>query len=115
MYSKPRLLQGVFNFEGRGLSQPFPLDKSLSYLVPVGKRAQLLYFRGGNATSELIYIVLMRNGEPFRYFPLGARADTHVTLAVVEDLMADTHVEAFLAAPDGLAGTVVVDIGLVEI
>ncbi len=115
MYSKPRLLQGVFHFEGRGYTQPFPLDKSLAYLVPVGKRAQLLYFRGGNAASELIYVVLMRNGEPFRYFPLGARADTHVTLAVVEDLMADTHVEAFLAAPDGLAGTVVVDIGLVEI
>jgi hypothetical protein len=33
----------------------------------------------------------------------------------VEDLIADTVLEVFIAAPDGLSGTVVVDIGLVEI
>ncbi len=86
MYSQPRFLQGVFAFEGRGLNQPFALDGSLSYVVPAGKRAQLTYFRGGNATGELVYVVLLRDGVPMRYFPLGAKADSHVTLAVVEDL-----------------------------
>ena len=115
MYSKPYLLQGVFAFEGRGLQHPLPLDEQLSYVVPVGKRAQLIYFRGGNATDELIYIVLMRDGAPMRYFPLGAKADSHVALAVVEDLMGETRLEAYIAAPEGTDGTVVVDIGLMEI
>ena len=115
MYSQPRFLQGVFTFEGRGLNQPFALDPLLSYVVPPGKRAQLTYFRGGNATGELVYVVLLRDGVPMRYFPLGAKADSHVTLAVVEDLEAGTRLEAHMAAPGGLVGTVVVDIGLVEI
>jgi assimilatory nitrate reductase catalytic subunit len=65
MYSQPRLLQGVFPFDGRGLDQPFALDKSLSYVVPTGKRAQLLYFRGGNSSGELVYVVLMRSVNHF--------------------------------------------------
>jgi len=35
----------------------------------------------------------------------------HVPLRVVEDLIADTVIEVFVAAPDGLSGTVFVDIG----
>ncbi len=115
MYSKPRLLQGVFDFQGKGYDQPMLLSESLSYIVPVGKRAQFIYFRGGNSTDQMIYVVLHRDGKPMRYFPIGARADTHVALAVVEDLMSETRVEAFIAAPEGVTGTLVVDIGLVEI
>ena len=36
-------------------------------------------------------------------------------LAVVEDLFPDTKLEIFFAAPEGAAGTVVLDIGLMEI
>ena len=115
MYSKPQLLQGVFPFQGQGLAHPIPLVNSPSYTVPVGKRAQLVYFRAGNSTGEMIYVVLMRDGQPMRYFPLGAKADTHVALAVVEDLMSGTQVEARVAAPEGVQGTIVLDIGLVEI
>ena len=38
-----------------------------------------------------------------------------MALAVVEDLDEGTVLELHLAAPDGLAGTVVVDLGLVEV
>jgi hypothetical protein len=37
-----------------------------------------------------------------------------VALRVVEDLLADTVLEVFVAAPEGLTGTVIVDLGLVE-
>ncbi len=115
MYSKPTLLQGVFPFEGRGLSSPYPLAPELTYSVPVGKRTQFVYFRAGNSSAELIYVVLMRDGSPMRYFPIGARGDVHVALAVVEDMMSGTKLEAYLAAPEHVSGAVVLDIGLVEV
>ena len=65
--------------------------------------------------DEFRALVLMRDGMPMRYFPIGAKADTHVPLRVVEDLEDGTKVELYLAAPDGLTGTVVVDLGLVEV
>ncbi len=114
MYSKPNFIQGVFPFEGKGMTQPFALAEAV-YIVPTGKRAQLIYFRGGNSTDDLIYLVLMRDGKPMRYFPLGAKADTHIALAVVEDLLSDTKIEVCVAAPEGLKGLVVLDIGLMEI
>jgi assimilatory nitrate reductase catalytic subunit len=114
MYSKPSFIQGVFPFEGTGMMQPFALADAV-YTVPTGKRAQLIYFRGGNSTDDLIYLLLMRDGKPMRYFPLGAKADTHIALAVVEDLLSDTKIEVFVAAPMGHSGLAVLDIGLMEI
>jgi hypothetical protein len=115
VHSTPRFLQGVFPFEGKGLDQPAPLGAELSYVVPDGAAAQAVYFRGGNAAAELVCAVLMRDGRPMRYFPIGARSDVHVSLRVVEDLHAGAHVEIWLAAPAGLTGTVIVDLGLVEV
>jgi hypothetical protein len=115
MYSTPRFLQGVFAFEGKGLDEPAPLGTALSYTVPAGGSAQAVYFRAGNASDELICIVLMRDGAPMRYFPVGAKGDVHVPLRVLEDLTGGTTVELRLAAPAGLNGTVIVDLGLVEI
>jgi len=115
MQTTPRFLQGVFPFVGEGLEKPTLLAPSLSYVVPLGSTAQPLYFRGGNSTEELVCAVLMRDGTPMRYFPIGARGDTHVALRVVEDLLADSRIELHVAAPEGLAGTLVVDLGLVEI
>lgn len=115
MYSKPKLLQGVFQFEGKGLRSPVPLSGDLTYTVPVGKRTQFVYFRAGNSSAELIYVTLMRDGEPMRLFPIGARSDVHVALAVVEDLQSGTKLEAYVAAPEGDSGVVVLDIGLVEV
>jgi hypothetical protein len=115
MHSTPRFLQGVFAFEGRGIDQPFPIGGGLSYTVPDGVTAQVVYFRGGNTAAELVYLVLMRDGQPMRYFPIGAKADVDVPLHVVEDLDSGTVLELHLAAPEGVAGAVVVDLGLVEV
>jgi assimilatory nitrate reductase catalytic subunit len=115
MNSVPRFLQGVFPFEGHGLEKPSLLDPALTYVVPPGMTAQPVYFRGGNASDELVCVVLVRDGRPMRYFPIGAKGDVHVPLRVVEDLLGDTRLEVQLAAPDGVTGTVVIDLGLVEV
>ena len=115
MISKPVFLQGIYGFDGSGIDKPATLHPDLTYAVPAGITTQPLYFRGGNATDELITVVLVRDGVPMRYFPIGARASTHVALAVVEDLEDGTALELQLAARAGLAGTVVVDLGLVEV
>ncbi|GAA2478937.1 molybdopterin oxidoreductase [Winogradskya humida] len=115
VHSTPRFLQGVFPFEGKGLDEPVPVDGALRLVVPDGVVAQAVYFRGGNSSGELVCAVLMRDGVPMRYFPIGARSDVHVSLRVVEDLDSGTTVELWLAAPAGLTGTVVVDLGLVEV
>ena len=115
MHSTPRFLQGVFAFEGKGLDQPAPIGVALGYVVPAGVVAQAVYFRGGNSAGELVCAVLMRDGTPMRYFPIGAKADVHVPLRVVEDLDSGTAVELWLAAPAGVSGTVIIDLGLVEV
>jgi assimilatory nitrate reductase catalytic subunit len=113
--STPRFLQGVFPLEGNGLDASSLLHPVLSYTVPPGATTQPVYFRGGNSSDELIFLTLVRDGVPMRYFPIGARAATHVSLRVVEDLLSDSVLEIFAAAPKGVAGTVIVDVGLIEI
>lgn len=115
MISKPVFLQGIYSFDGQGADKPTPLPADLTYTVPAGVTTQPLYFRGGNATDELITVLLVRDGVPMRYFPIGARGATHVALAVVEDLEDGTTLELQLAAPAGLTGIVVLDLGLVEV
>ncbi|MFP5372709.1 MAG: molybdopterin oxidoreductase family protein, partial [Actinomycetes bacterium] len=113
--SSPRFLQGVYPISGEGLVKPGPIDPALRYTVPAGLSAQALYFRGGNSTNELIYVLLVRDGEPMRWFPIGAKGDVHVPLRVVEDLPGGAVVELHAAAPEGVTGELVVDLGLVEV
>jgi assimilatory nitrate reductase catalytic subunit len=113
--STPRFLHGVYPITGEGLGKPGPLDPALRYQVPQGKTAQALYFRGGNSTDELVYLLLVRDGEPMRWFPIGAKSDCHVPLRVVEDLDGGTVVELHAAAPVGVTGELVIDLGLVEV
>ena len=115
MHSTPRFLQGIFPFEGQGADKPVLIHETLTYAVPPGITTQPLYFRGGNSSDELVAVVLVRDGAPMRYFPIGARDAVHVALAVVEDLEADTVLELHVAAREGLTGTLVVDLGLVEV
>jgi hypothetical protein len=115
MISKPAFLQGIHPFEGSGLDKPVLLHPDLTYTVPAGVTTQPLYFRGGNTTDELVTVVLVRDGVPMRWFPIGARTGTHVALAVVEDLEEGCTLELHVVAREGLAGSVVVDLGLVEV
>ena len=115
MLEKPAFIQGTFSAMGQGLDTPVPLRPAACYRVPGDKRAQTIYFRAGNASTELIAFVLTRRGEPMRYFPVGAKQGVHVPLAVLEDIPPETEIEVLVAAPAGVATTVVVDIGFMEI
>ena len=115
MITKNVFLQGIYPFEGAGMDKPVPLHAELAHVVPDGVISQALYFRGGNTSDEVVAVVLMRDGVPMRYFPMGAKSDVHVPLRVVEDLEGGTAVELYIAAPEGLTGTVIIDVGLVEV
>jgi hypothetical protein len=115
MLEKPVFLQGLFPFEGAGLNKPRAFASALSYKVPNDKRAQLIYFRAGNPAEELVYVLFQRNSKPMRYFPIGAKAATHVELAVVEDLEPGTILDVLIAAPEAVKASVLLDIGIVEI
>ena len=113
--SKPKFLNGIYPFQGVGYDKAGPLSDKLVYSVPSDKRAQLIYFRGGNSCAEMVCLILMRDGQPMRYFPIAAKGAEHVPLAVVEDLEPDTKLELFVAAPAGASGMLVIDVGLLEI
>lgn len=115
MYQRPRFLQASLPFEGRGLTSPFSLGPHISYSVPAGARAQLIYFRAGNSLDALVCLSLTRDGAVIRHFPIGAKASLHVPLAVIEDLEAGSLLEVMLAAPEGAQGHVIFDIGLMEV
>jgi hypothetical protein len=113
--STPRFLNGAFAFTGAGYGAAALLHPSLVYTVPSDRRAQLIYLRAGNSSEELIYLAIVQDSKPVRMFPVGAKAGTHVPLAVVEDLQPDTRIEVFVGAPAGMQGTAIVDLGLIEI
>jgi hypothetical protein len=115
MDAAPRFLQGVFAFKGSGFDKPTALDGKLAYTVPSDKRAQLIYLRAGNSSGELVYLLLTRDGKPMRYFPVGAKSCEHVALVVTEDIFPETKLEVLLAAPADVSGSVVIDIGFLEI
>ena len=115
MDSNPTFLQGFYGIDGHGLDKPELIDTALRYVVPDGAVTQTVYFRGGNSLDDLVCVVLVRDGAPMRYFPIAAKGDVHVPLRVVEDLAPGTVLELHASAPDGASGTLVIDLGLVEV
>lgn len=111
----PRFVQAVRAFEGAGLDDFAPFDPPLRYTVPADASAQCVYFRGGNSADELVTVVLTRDGEPTRLFPIGARSSVHIPLRITEQLLTDTTLELHLAAPLGTTGTAVLDLGILEL
>lgn len=115
MEPTPRFLQAVRPFAGVGLDDYQPFSPPLRYTVPNDASAQCVYFRGGNSSDELVTVVLTRDGEPVRLFPIGARASLHVPLRITEQLLHDTTLELHVAAPRSATGTVVLDLGILEL
>jgi assimilatory nitrate reductase catalytic subunit len=115
MLETHRFIQGVFTYHGRGLTEPVALEPRADYVVPAGKRAHLVYCRVGNPSAELICLILKRDGKLTRYFPVGAKAGTQMPHALVDDLLANSEIEVVIAAPQGLDGSVLIDMGFVEI
>lgn len=115
MNETPQFIQGLFTFRGAGLGKPAPLEPAALHKVPFDKRAQLIYLRAGNPTGELVCLTLLRGKEPMRLFPVGAKSSLHVQLAIVEDIDPESELELCIQAPEGLQGSVLVDMGLMEI
>jgi hypothetical protein len=115
MAETPKFIQGVFSFRGAGLEKAVPLQPVAAHRVPFDKRAQLVYLRAGNASAELVYLSLKQAGRVIRLFPIGAKGAVHVPLAIVEDIDPESELELCIGAPEGLSGSVVVDLGLVEL
>jgi hypothetical protein len=111
----PKFIQGIFSFAGAGLDEPVPLGPEATHTVAADKRAQLIYLRAGNSTDEMIYLLLTKNQRAMRYFPIGAKNAIHVQLAIVEDIEPESKLDVRIGAAQGVNGSVVVDIGLVEI
>ncbi len=113
--STSKFLQGTFAFTGAGYDQPSVFAEGLTYRVPGTRRAQLIYCRGGNSSTEMVNVALLRDGKPMRHFPIGAKGAVHVPLAVVEDLEPDQTVTLLVAAPAGCSAILIIDVGLIEI
>jgi hypothetical protein len=115
MSESPKFIQGVFTFRGAGLAEAVPVRPAATYKTPFDKRAQLIYLRAGNATSELIYLALLRDKKAIRLFPVGAKDAIHVPLSIVEDIDPEGELELCVGAPEGMDGSIVIDMGLLEI
>ncbi len=108
---KPVLLQGMVSFRGRDLTEPQPLN--WGYTMPAGKPAGLFYVRAGSTVNGMVNVVVQRDGRPMRFFPFAANSAVHVSLTIVEDLPAHTEITV-TAAGEG-SGTLILDIGFLEV
>ena len=115
MEPTPRFVQAVRTFTGAGLDDFRSFDPPLRYTVPEDAAAQCVYFRGGNSADELVCVVLTRDDEPFRLFPIGAKESVHIPLRITEDLLTETTLELHVSAPQGVTGSVVLDLGILEL
>jgi hypothetical protein len=112
--SKPRFLQGVFPFVGRGIYEGVPLEHDLGYTVAEGCAARVLYVRLGNHAGDLIYLTLTADDVPIRHFPVGPQGAMHIPLVVQEAHPPGTRLSFRLAAERGVSGTLVLDVGIDE-
>ena len=99
---------GRLRLRGQGPRPAVPSTRP-GYTVPAGVVAQAVYFRGGNAADELVCVVLMRDGAPMRYFPIGAKATCTSRCAWSRTSTGTSSSCARRAR--GVTGTVVVDLG----
>ena len=109
--STPRILTGMYAFDGRGYDTPVALG--VTYSVPGDRRAQMIYFRAGSSASEMVAVVLTRDGTPMRVFPIGAKGAVHIPVVVY--LAPVTTRQGLSAARAGAGGTLALDVGMVEI
>jgi len=109
---KPVFLQGVFTFEATGLGKPELLSSKLSYTVPKGCVAGLRYLRVGVQCESLVCISTVVNGDPHRLIPIAANSTVHISLAIVEPLIAGSQIEIHVASDS--PGTAIIDAGCLQ-
>ena len=76
MKTTSRFLQGIYPFEGHGLSKPVPIDPALTYTVPPGVTGQALYYVGSADLAHKVLAVAEEQG--------AARASYALKLLVTE-------------------------------
>ena len=113
MESKPAFIQGTFKFKGEGFEAPLSLYGA-TYTVPANRKSQLVYCRAGQSSDDIINLVLLRDSESMRMFPLGMKSSMHFPLVIQEYLPAGTKIELKVAAAPGLMGSLFVDLGFME-
>jgi RNA polymerase sigma factor (sigma-70 family) len=109
---KPIFLQGVFAFEATGLNKPELLSPKLSYTVPKGCVAGLRYLRVGVQCDSLVCISTFVNGDLHRLIPVAANSTVHISLAIVEPLIAGSQIEIHVASDS--PGTAIIDAGCLQ-
>jgi hypothetical protein len=114
MNEEHKFFTGMFAFAGHGLEELVILEPRPIYTVPPNKRAQFIYGRIGNPTTEFLYVALQRDGKSVRLFPCGPKSGITVPLAIIDDTLSGSTVELKIAAPEGLVAKVMIDVGFVE-
>ena len=109
---RPVLLQGVFDFAATGLKTPELLSPKLSYTVPAGCVVGIRFVRAGVSCEKMAYLSTVVNGDVHRLFPIAANSTMHVSLAIVEPIIAGSQIEIHIAAE--APGTAIVDIGCLQ-
>jgi RNA polymerase sigma factor (sigma-70 family) len=109
---RPIMLQGVFEFEATGLKNPDLLSPKLSYTVPPGRVVGIRFFRAGVSCEKMVCLSTVVNGNPHRLFPVAPNSTTHVSLAIVEPIIAGSQIEIHIASE--VPGTAIIDVGCLE-
>ena len=99
-----------------GIVKTYQLYINGNYVDPLyGKIEFTNLITSRTYAGDGLALKIQRDGKPMRYFPIGAKAATHVELAVVEDLEPGTTLEVSIGAPENVFASLLLDIGLVEI
>ncbi len=109
---KPVLLQGVFDFPATGLRRPELLAPRLSYTIPTHCVAGIRYLRVGVQCESLVCISTVVNGDVHRLIPVAANSTVHVSMAIVEPIIAGSQIEIHVACDS--AGIAVIDLGILQ-
>jgi assimilatory nitrate reductase catalytic subunit len=114
--SSPRFLQGVFPITGRGLAKPGPIDPAAEvHGARTGSRPGACTSAAATPPASWSTSCCCATASRCAGSRSGAKGDVHVPLRVVEDLTGGTVVELHAAAPEGVTGELVIDLGLVEV
>ena len=92
---------GRLPLRGRGPRQAGPARRRAEPTSSGGVDQPAAVLPGRQRHRRAVTVVLMRDGVPMRYFPIGAKGDVHVPLRVVEDLDGGTASSCTSSRPTG--------------
>ncbi len=114
METTPHFLNGVHSFSGSGLETATPLA-GLRYAVPSAKRAQLIYFRGGNSSAEMVAVQPGARRQADAHLPDRRQGRGPRAAGGGRGPAPGQRGRGVRGGPGGLSGQIVLDIGFLEI